>query len=772
MTYSPTLFVRKFSRATCLRLLWLIPEILLTLSLKSQTIRQGLVVDKTSQIPLAEVSLQLKGREVSATDDQGIFTLSAVQDTVYFIKEGFLPTAVILTEEKFYRIQLETTGYQLGSVWVTGYGEKRQSREVAGSISFIPVEILTRNNESSLASALNLEPGVSMDTRGIGGSSRISIRGSVLRAPFGVRNIKTYWNDIPLTSPDGSTPVEVLDVFSLSGIEVLKGPAGSMYGAGTGGTLRFLSRPPLIQEKQLTAQLQVGEFGLGRQLLSFEEGGENFSLSLAYARTRYDGYRSQEDVSKDVLNLSMYWYPSERRSIAVHAYHFDGGWGLPGSISEEDARENPRQAVAFSEQADASLYRKRTRIGITHTLQIAGNLANKTTLYGNFTEKLNPFGTSAFFNGYKVEDAQGVGGRSVFDLKLSYGRIRQHLQAGVEFQRELLGLNEYTNENGQPGTLYEDSQTDFTSWLAFIQSEWALSPQTILTLGVSMNELTYDHEDFFLADSIDFSEKLRFDQVFLPRVAVLHHLSSTLTLHASVSQGYSPPTFFEVISPQGAVDLALKPEKGTNYELGLRADLFKGKVNMELTAYRMLLRDAILPETQPDGQTLFFNRGKTRQDGLEAKVLWQERNQPSWELLSIWAAYSYQPFEFQDYVKEGTQLEGNSLPGVPLHQLAVGVDARHKAGWYSLLTFRQVGRTYLNDLNTDQFGAYSLLDVRAGYTLSMAKAGKVEIYLGVNNLTDTFYTSFWQINGIRERYFNPGPTRSFYGGLIWNISWM
>lgn len=289
-------------------------------------------------------------------------------DTIFLSKEGFETNYLIAEEADFYRLSLQLSSYQLGSVWVTAFGENRSSKDVAGSISFIPEELLKRNNESSLAPILNLEPGVNMDTRGVGGSSRLSIRGSVLRAPFGVRNIKAYWNDMPLTSPDGSTPIEVLDVFSLGGIEVLKGPSGSMYGAGTGGTLRFLGKSPLIDQKKLTAQLQFGEFGQSRQVLAFEEGSENFSLYAAYARTRYDGYRSQEDVNKDVLNLSMHWYASEKRSIAIHAYHFDGGWGLPGALTEEQARENPRQAVAFSEEADASLYRKRTRVGITHTL--------------------------------------------------------------------------------------------------------------------------------------------------------------------------------------------------------------------------------------------------------------------------------------------------------------------------------------------------------------------------------------------------------------------
>jgi iron complex outermembrane receptor protein len=37
------------------------------------------------------------------------------------------------------------------------------------------------------------------------GSYRLNIRGSSLRSPFGVRNVKIYYNNIPFTDPGGNT---------------------------------------------------------------------------------------------------------------------------------------------------------------------------------------------------------------------------------------------------------------------------------------------------------------------------------------------------------------------------------------------------------------------------------------------------------------------------------------------------------------------------------------------------------------------------------------
>ena len=69
------------------------------------------------------------------------------------------------------------------------------------------------------------------------GSFRLAIRGSSLRSPFGVRNVKVYWNGIPFTDAGGNTYLNLFDFNSIANIEVIKGPGGSMYGAGTGGVV-------------------------------------------------------------------------------------------------------------------------------------------------------------------------------------------------------------------------------------------------------------------------------------------------------------------------------------------------------------------------------------------------------------------------------------------------------------------------------------------------------------------------------------------------------
>ena len=130
----------------------------------------------------------------------------------------------------------DTLKGDLGEVVVTGYEGNRSVMETPGAITNVDAALVGGFDEGSLLYGLNTVPGVRIEQRAPG-SYRVAIRGSSLRAPFGVRNVKVYWNGIPFTEPSGSTPLNLLDVINMQEVEVIRGPAGSIYGAGNGGAL-------------------------------------------------------------------------------------------------------------------------------------------------------------------------------------------------------------------------------------------------------------------------------------------------------------------------------------------------------------------------------------------------------------------------------------------------------------------------------------------------------------------------------------------------------
>src|SRR6187402_2991862 len=124
----------------------------------------------------------------------------------------------------------------LKEVVISAYEQNRKLLNIPAPVSFVGKSQLERYNNTSILPALNTIPGVRMEERSPG-SYRLNIRGSSLRSPFGVRNVKVYWNEIPFTDPSGNSYFNQFSFYNFSSLEILKGPGSSLYGAGSGGVI-------------------------------------------------------------------------------------------------------------------------------------------------------------------------------------------------------------------------------------------------------------------------------------------------------------------------------------------------------------------------------------------------------------------------------------------------------------------------------------------------------------------------------------------------------
>ena len=101
----------------------------------------------------------------------------------------------------------------LSGITIKAFEQNRHLNEITAAVNYISHSQLERFNSSSILPALNITPGVRMEERSPG-SYRMNIRGSTLRSPFGVRNVKIYWNDLPLTDPGGNTYLNQLAYYN------------------------------------------------------------------------------------------------------------------------------------------------------------------------------------------------------------------------------------------------------------------------------------------------------------------------------------------------------------------------------------------------------------------------------------------------------------------------------------------------------------------------------------------------------------------------------
>src|SRR5688500_12884259 len=133
----------------------------------------------------------------------------------------------------------------------------------------------------ALDEALAAIPGVQVDNRfNYALGERISIRGFGSRAQFGVRGVRVLLDGIPMTTADGQTTLNNVDVATLARVEVVRGPASSLHGNASGGIIQLTSDDAFdVTAHALGGVLRtdMGEHGLARHHLRL--GGRRDSTS-------------------------------------------------------------------------------------------------------------------------------------------------------------------------------------------------------------------------------------------------------------------------------------------------------------------------------------------------------------------------------------------------------------------------------------------------------------------------------------------------------------
>ncbi|MBN7809407.1 TonB-dependent receptor [Algoriphagus sp. H41] len=733
---------------------------LASLGLQAQI--QVRVTDKSTGVPLENVRVKVANLPLQRTNASGTLAFPGNALRISFALEGY-ESFERLFEAGEHEVRLEPMVMNLGSVTVTAFESERPLLEQSAAVVQLTERDFSRFNENSPVNAFNQKSGVRIEERAPA-SYRVSIRGSSLRSPFGVRNVKVYWNEVPFTAPDGTTALNLLDLSNIRSSEVVKGPSGSIYGAGNGGAISLFSQPSLVGNRVSTDFL-AGDFGLSRFRVGISQQVGEGGIEASVVSQKSDGYREHSAVDRQVFQLGGFFPVSEKQEIRTQLLVSDLDYQIPGALNADQLAADPTQARPGSVAQNSSISQQAVLFSLGHLYRFSEKTSNTTTLYLNTNDFENPF-----ILDYKKELGFGYGLRTKFvhDGKLAGKTLR--LVVGGEYQNSLTDAQNFGNRSGVADTVrFADKLRAYQGFL-FQQAEWDLTEALLFTLGLSENFSGYEIDRQINASGGATGVQSRdFDPVVVPRVALNYRLNQFSSVYASVSGGFSPPTIDEIRTNEGSVNLDLEAEKGTNFELGYR--LGREKINIELIAYYLQLDQTITTYTNENGVVLFRNAGSTDQKGIEASLDYALlRNAGGFvKDLLIGTAYTGQFFTFKDYQKQDNDFSGNDLTGVPPNNLVSRIDLRTRPGIYLNLTHQFTDEIPLNDANTVYQDAYNLVNLRFGWVKSLGD-WDLELFAGVDNLLDESYSLGNDLNAFGGRYYQPAPTRNWYGGvkLGWN----
>ena len=191
-----------------------------------------------------------------------------------------------------------------GEIVVTATRHAEPMSKVPLSVSAFSQEMLDKRGVKDISGLVRQTPGIQLDPSGFGNQTNIAIRG--VSSTVGAATTGVYIDDTPIQSRQvGYTSTNAFPaVFDLERVEVLRGPQGTLFGAGSeGGTVRFITPQPSLSATHLYAKAEgsatqdgapSGEIGAS---VSTPLIADKLGLSLAGWIRRDGGYVDRQDAN-------------------------------------------------------------------------------------------------------------------------------------------------------------------------------------------------------------------------------------------------------------------------------------------------------------------------------------------------------------------------------------------------------------------------------------------------------------------------------------------
>jgi iron complex outermembrane recepter protein len=652
----------------------------------------------------------------------------------------------------------------LQEVTISAYEYNNTNTKVPVAISIVGKTQLQRSTNTSLVNTINVLPGIRMEERSPG-SYRLNIRGSSLRSPFGVRNVKMYWNGLPFTDAGGNTYLNQFSFYDIEKLEIIKGPGSSLYGAGTGGVLLAKSIN-YNNERYAAAAYTTGSFGLHNLHMAMVAGNDSFMNKLQCNYAEQDGYRQQSAMRRTTASWETTIKPNAVYALQTHFLYGDLFYETPGGLNKTQFTTNPRAARPaagpFPSAIDnkAAIYQKTIWAGIQQNWKLHNNWQNVTGVYGAFSQIKNPA-----IRNYEKRNEPNAGGRSVFNYTKKINATQFKFTAGTEMQYGFYTVTIYNNKKGLPDTLQTADEVNNALLNIFSQAVVSIADKWNFTAGISLNKQRTKITRTSMVPNYNFSSN--YTRQWMPRFAVMRWLGKQFSLYATVAKGFSPPSVAELLPSTTIINTSLQAEYGWNYEMGARLFALKNRLQVELNAYQFNLKNAIVQRRDAGGADYFINAGGTTQKGVELTTAYnvlQKRHQ-FFSYLTLWGNYTYAHYRYNNFKQLINNFDGKQLPGIAPHVINAGIDIDTKAGLYAHIIYTYSNTLALNDANTEKAASFNILNAKFGYKTMLLKKCSIDFFAGADNIFNTTYSLGNDINAAAGRYYNAAPGINYYAGV-------
>ncbi|MBF8743399.1 TonB-dependent siderophore receptor [Pseudomonas guariconensis] len=641
--------------------------------------------------------------------------------------------------------------------------------ETPQSVSVVPKDVLEDTAATRLQDGLDYA----------GGVGRANNFGGQGLTTFTVRGFTTgefYRNGFPINRGYPNAP----DANTVERLEVLRGPATSLYGRGDpGGTFNAVSKQPLAEPK-VTLGSQFDDQGMHRATLDAtgplsEDGRLAYRLNLLGE----GGETFRDDVETERYDVApvLSWQVNDTTRIV-----FEGDFMRNNHPLDRGLTRLPTQRGTASR--DTNIWEKGTdnllhndnnmaQLRFEHQLNDDWTLGGGMqwldgTLKGNAVEanKLQADGRTLGrnFNYRKLEWTDRD-----YQLNLTghfdTAGFAHTLLTGIEYEdydyqsiirRSAGGETDYPIDIfdpvlGQPRPALTRTTTNdkenLKTWAAFIQDQVALTERLKVLAGLRFERFEHQYDNY-LPGAADWTAA---DNAVTPRLGVIYDLTDTVAVYANTARSFKPNSG---ASRQGQ---GFDPEKGKSYELGVKWEALDRQLSVDAAIYHIVKENVLANDPQDPTGTYKVAAGEVRSRGLDITVAGNIT--PEWRMIG---GYAYVDAEV---TKDTSLPDGTRLANIPRNSFSLLNTYEFQDGLAKGLGLG-MGVKYIDDragqtaATTYTMQQYTVVDLLAFYQVNE----HVRLNLDLKNLFNKEYDE-----GAFNNYVYPGAPRTVQAGVSYTF---
>jgi iron complex outermembrane receptor protein len=519
---------------------------------------------------------------------------------------------------------------------------------------------------------------------------------------------------------------QLMGMFDLSQVEVLRGPQGTLYGRGaTGGAINMVTAKP---GKELGGYLSVtaGNYSLAQFKGAIDVPmGDALSMRLAASLDTRDGYGNNVFTGSDVndrdasayratfvydaggpltATLSAQYYEEDDNNYAFSYFGQSQGSSIPVpfgvpilggntvdmvggdfyDINSDQEPINDRDGQLINLTIDYAFNDSWSLKSVTSSQSMDRFLrddldSTDANLFGqnNYTEESDSFSQELILN-FSNDRLDVLSGVMYFEEEL-YGEVKVPL-TNICFLLAPDACGTPVGEFLNGGNYLQDGDVDIEAWGAYAEATYSLSDHWTLIGGLRYNYEERDGTGSFIFDAISLNVPTNQRESWndlTPRVTIQYSPNDSMMLYATYTEAFKSG-----VINTGSTSPPLDPETVDAFEFGIKGQNSSGTLKYSVAAFFYDYQDMQISFVDETSTVSTINAAEAENSGLELELEGSFGNGFSFDFYLTYLSAEYQEFFNGDYANGFAiaDLSGNTLPNAPESTAKLGLNWEGQVG--------------------------------------------------------------------------------------------